>query len=322
MILSPRLKFESGRTLYSLHIKESEIKTNGKLIDFSIQNLFKDMNLVVDFLHAQLPSSVASPLANQLIPRLTSLLISDWLSLELPTNITEFSNFETVLTTVVQFANVLESYGWGGKDRLLEWGNQIPHVWLTKRKETSLDEIRKLLARGLGKSERVERIETQMLSREDDVFKAKNGDDEWNASWSDDEGGDTGKMPKPSDVKVSLGADAKASEEDEDVSAWGLDDENTDDTSRKTPTISDSGNDDADAWGWGDENEDSEASQLAEGSYSDRAIAATNGRHEAPDRSIREVTLKEDYNITALPKPILEVITHLVSDAEALRSPR
>lgn len=312
VILMPRLKIKAGGTVSILQIENDGIKIDGESNDFTVEKLLRDMNLLIEFLHAQLPSSVSSLLAEQLMPHLSSRLISNWLSLEVPTDIKEFSNFQSVLAKVAQFADVLDSYGWRGKDRLIEWSNQISHVWLNKRKETSLDKVRKLLAAGLGKSESVERVETRVLSREDDVFKAKSGDDGWNAEWSDEEGGDTGKMTKPSDAKGTRIANKGEDEEGEDVSAWGLADENTDGTRKENPALSDVGNDEADAWGWGDENEDTEAPQPAN----------INGHHEEPDHTAREVTLKETYNITALPKEILEMITHLISDAETLRSPR
>lgn len=313
IILSPLLKVQAGRTVNSLQIDDDEIKILGKLTDLNIEKLLRDLNLLVEFLHAQLPSSVSRLLAEQLMPRLTSRLISDWLSVEVPIDIEEFPNFQNVLADVAQFTDILDSYGWQGKERLIEWSSQISHVWLNKRKEISLDKIRKLLAGGLGKSESVERVETQILSREDDVFKAKNGDDEWNAGWSDEEGGDTDKIPKLLDAKISKAENKGVGEEDEDVSAWGLGDENTyEETQKENPTISKAANDEVDAWGWGDENEDTEVPQQAK----------MDGQEKEPDHTAREVTLKETYNITALPKEILQIIMRLISDAETLRSPR
>ena len=311
IILLPLLKVQAGRTVSSLQIDDDGIKIFGKVTDLTIEKLLRDLTLLIKFLHAQLPTSVSRLLAEQLMPRLTSRLISDWLSVEVPTDIKEFPNFQNVLADVAQFTDILDSYGWQGKERLIEWSSQISHVWLNKRKETSLDKIRKLLARGLGKSESVERVETQILSREDDVFKAKNGDDGWNAEWSDEEGVDTDKRPKLLDAKISKAENEGVGEEDEDVSAWGLSDENTDETQKENPTILNAANDEADAWGWGDENEDTEIPQQAK----------IEGHQKEPDHAAREVTLKETYNITALPKEILQIITRHISDAETLRSP-
>lgn len=326
LILLPRLKVQDGRTVGSLQIEVDGIRVYGKTSDITLQSLFRDLNLLVNFLRVHLPNSVSTLLAAQLMPRLIGLLISDWLSLQVPIAIGETSKLQEVLTSVTHFADMLESLGWRGKDELIEWSRQIPNTWLNKRKEITLDSVRKLLAGGLGESERVERVEVQMLSDKDNLYKSKSGDEEWDAGWCDEEGDPRG-LPKPpvsTEAPEAPEADTAENEEDQDVSAWGLDDENSDDIQRETPTISDTGNDEGDendAWGWGDDNKEIEVPLPVEDTDSGREKSKINGHQDRPNRATREVRLKETYNITTIPKEILKIIADLIADAQTLRSP-
>lgn len=313
----PRLKSKAGGAVHALHIEGHQIQISQELADLSIGNLFSDMNSLVGFLHNRLPSSLSAPLAAILIPNLTQRLISNWLSFEVPVDVEGIQPFRIVLALVVQFAATLDSYNWPGKEILMRWTDEIPEVWLTKRRQMSLDKIRRLLVGGLGSIETVERAETQILSRQDGVFAGNGGEGDWNAEWSDEEGG------RPDVVSQSFNAkDAKAEgEEEEDVSAWGLDEDPEEDSTKSNPERSDPGDEGAEAWGWGDDNDEGEASRPTEPSPISPKKKKANGLPEASQRNRREVTLKETYNITSLPKQVFEIITQVISDAETLRKP-
>lgn len=225
--------------------------------------------------------------------------------------------FRGVLDLVVQFARTLDSFNWPGKEILVRWTDGIPEVWLNKRREVSLDKVRKLLVEGLGSAETVERVETRILSREDGVFAGNGGEDEWNAGWSDEEGDGVGESLQPSSAREKQPED----EEEDDVSAWGLDEDPDEDPSEDKPESSDITDEGAEAWGWGDENDDGEVSRPMEAKNVAPKRASTNGRSKAPQKNAREVTLKETYNITSLPREILEIIIQLITDAETLRKP-
>lgn len=302
IILSPRLNIKDRRAVSALHVQQNEITMIGQLADLSIKKLFADMKLTVEFFHDHLPSSISNPLVELLIPGLVSRLISDWLSISLPIDTKGIPGFEEVLVLVVDFGDTLELYGWPGKGELIAWVNKIPQIWIDNRREISLDQIRKLLAGGLGKSETVERIETQVLSR----------GDEWNASWSDNERDDNSENLTLPDARDLQSKD----QEEDDVSAWGLDSDDNDESLKESLEGLDVEHEDADAWGWGDETENIETSHPIEATNT-----KINGRPEASDQAARKITLKETYNITTLPKAIFEIITQIISDAETLKSP-
>lgn len=316
IILMPRLKSKAGGAVYEVHIEDSMIQISREIADLSIGKLFSDMNSILSFLHDRLPSSVSIPLTAQLMPNLTHRLISNWLSFEVPIDVEGIQPFKSVLALVAQFARTLDSFSWPGKDILMTWVDEIPEVWLKKRREISLDRIRRLLIGGLGSIETVERVETQKLSRQDGVFAGNGRDDDWNAEWSDEEGSkpDAGESP---DVKN----DRPEDEEEEGVSAWGLDEDPEEDTVKNDPERSDLGNEGAEAWGWGDDNDEGEASKSTEASPTTSKKTKANSLPKVPQPSAREVTLKETYNITSLPREILKIITQIISDAETLRRP-
>ena len=317
-VVAPRLQVEADGTVGSLEIDGDEISVSGGSSDLSAEALFSDLDSIIDFLRTRLPSSVVDPLAQHLMPRVIPRLISTWLASAVPEDLDGIEDFQDTMSLVQNFGNSLESNNWPGKRDLVDWTRSIPNAWLRKRQEASLNQIRKLLSHGVGTIETVERVETQVLSRHDEVFASNSGGDDWNAGWSDDESGSPTKTQPASTSNLAGG------EDEEDVSAWGLDDEKEDSTGQDdqehSATAGADGDGEADAWGWGDENEGEESKKPPQPSQSNRNTTQSNGLARAPEQAEREITLKEKYNITSLPKEILEMITRLISDAEKLET--
>lgn len=312
LVVAPRLKVKADGQVGSLEIGVDKIGVSGESSDLSAEALFSDLGSIITFLRTRLPSSVIEPLAQHLMPRLIPRLISTWLASAVPEDLDGTEDFQDTMSMVQDFGNSLDSYRWPGKRDLVDWTRSIPDVWLRKRQETSLNQIRRLLFQGVGTIETVERVETQVLSRHDEVFASNSGGDDWNAGWSDDESGSPTKRHPSSTSNVGEG------EDEEDVSAWGLDDNGTGQDGQENTAAADV--DDADAWGWGDENEGEESKKSPPPSQPYRKTSQSNGLAKASEQAEREVTLREEYNITSLPKEILEIITHIVSDAEKLET--
>ena len=136
-------------------------------------------------------------------------------------------------------------------------------------------------------------------------------DDNWNADWSDEE--------EASRFKAAISTSGKAKSTEEDVNAWGLvEDANGDDQDTNREKVQ-NGEEDADAWEWGDEEEAGEGIISQELPKASAKRLKTNGIRSAPHNVERQVTLKETYNITALPKDLLKLIIQAVSDAETLK---
>ena len=307
VILTPRLQPQSDGTVGSLYIEGNDIHISERLSDTSIATLSVDINSIIEYLATRLPSSVAAPLSEVLMPSLTTRLISDWLSPSIPPDLDGMVDFQAILAVVLDYADKVESYGWHGKNDLVEWVERAPRVWLNRRRETSLDRVRRLLVRGLGNAKTVERIETQVVTREDDLFTGNKGGDDWDAGWSDndvDESQNFNKSPHGGEEE----------EEEEGVSAWGLDEDTNEEQTAKDPDQHGAIDVDNDAWGWRDDNEVGDVSLRA-------SSPKDNVNHATSHRTEREVTLKETYNITALPEEILDIIKQTVADAEILAHP-
>jgi len=315
IILIPRLQVGANGTVCSLEIDDHNISTSGSSSDLSAQTLFSDIDLIIGFLRSQLPAPILEPLIAFLMPRLVSRLISTWLASAVPEELDGLEDFENTMSLVQHFSVKLDTCKWPGKQELRNWSESIPDIWLRKRQEISLDRVRDRLSQRLGAVENVERVETQALSRNNGVFAGKGGGDDWDAGWSEEESTSPTKPSLPLDAnKVAQG------ENEENVSAWGLDDEKDDANAREGEEIAGAADDDADAWGWGDENEGEEPKKPMQSIKPSPKKPKSNGLPDVPPQAEREVTLKETYNITSLPKEILAIITQVVSDAERLET--
>lgn len=308
LILIPRLQRPQKGTVHAVYVEDNAIRTSEGLTDLGMEKLFDDINLIIGFLHKNLPRPIMTPLATVLIPGLIQRLISNWLMLKVPIDVEGIISFQEVLNLLVQFARTLDSYDWPGEEILVNWVKEIPDVWISKRREVSLNKIRTLLIEGLGSIETVERAETQELSHEDDGLVENNRREALREVEESDEG-----------ENVRDSHPARGDEED-DVSAWGLDEDadedSTNDNPHGNPVRPDVGDADADAWGWGDDRDDGDPSKP-----DSKEIVPTDGPSKEIERDSRLVTLKETYNITSLPKQILHIVTQLISDAEKLRTP-
>lgn len=230
--------------------------------------------------------------------------------------------FQKAIALVQIFAQTLDALGWSGSQELHDWVLESPKIWLTKRRETSLDEIRVLIStgeslrslfclesyylpnvnckQGIGVPERVDRTETQTISRTEGKHITTNGsnNNEWDAAWSDEEE-EREPIPKQGN---QLGEKASIVEQEAIITETPASEENQDD-------------DAADAWGWGDEDavEEDKPKPLVKAQTNVQETAK-----EAIPEPLREVTLTEQYMISAMPGPVLEAMSFILDDAATL----
>ena len=264
---------------------------------------------VLDYLRQSLPASILTPFSDYFIPTLSSKIITSWLSPAIPTELDGLGEFEETLDQVLKFAHTVETFGWHGHEELVSWVNQAPRLWLTRRRIDSLDQVRKVLAASRGTTKKVERVEKQEVTQADEALLEKAPSDDWDAGWDDgNEEGNTKPTEHP--------------EDEEDVSAWGLDDDDSKDgvpepkPDAAAPAEDD---DDGDAWGWGDEDE----GPLEEASRP-HAVSTTksvNGNGTSDHASSKEVTLKETYMVTDIPDSILDIVRRQITDSETISQP-
>lgn len=263
--------------------------------------LFEDLKKMVEWLRSTLPAIVADPLWENLSPSLISKLEQTWLDAAVPLNIADMPKFQSVLADVSSFADLMDSFGGTGSKPLRDWVQNAPRTWLTKRRETVLGDVRNLVFTGLRETKVVERVETQMVSKEDALGDAD--DDEWATAWDEPEEQAPSLPPRQQ-------RPAQPEEEDE-ANAWGAD---FDDEVEDAPEGDGDGEDDA--WGWGD-GEDAASKKT---DTPKKSPSKPNG--DKPSNSgQREMTLRETFAITAIPDSILTLLQQIITDAQNLAAP-
>ena len=309
IVVAPRLGTREGKGIHALQFSEDEIQVLETSPNEGLESVIFDLNHIIDFLRQRLLSSMIPTISKTLMKDMVSTLIHYWLASAIPVNVEAANSFQRSIILIRQFAKDLETRGWQGKKELLLWADSVPRVWLNKRQNASLDRVRSILKKGLGDIETVERTETQVISDEDTVLAGQIGHDDWNAEWSDNEG--------ESSPKAQTGHDA-ADDQEEDVSAWGLDDEADGAIDTKDGSDTNAEEAEPDAWGWGDDTEGNTDPPPPQRERRNLNEAQINGQPKNAIGDQREVTLKETFNITALPREILEIISADISDAKAL----
>lgn len=311
-ILEPLLSTTSDG-LTSLRIENDTLElSKGSRAPDALTTL-DNISSFLEHLHARLPSTLCSSLSEVLLPPLVENLTSRWLALRVPLSIAEMPLFQKVLDRVSTLAEQIESWGWPASvDALKDWVQSAPRIWLGKRRETALGSVRGLLFTGLKERKIVERIETQMVSSGDALMGGVDDqeDDAWDEAWTEEE---TSGDKEHRTAEQSKPKDDDGNEEEDDASAWELDDnEQQDEPSAVAPAPSSDkapdGEEDADAWGWGDDDVNAPNESKTEAETSERSAGPTT----------KTITLKETYTVTAVPDGILDIVMQVVSDAETL----
>ncbi|KAF2876111.1 hypothetical protein BDV95DRAFT_674235 [Massariosphaeria phaeospora] len=320
VIVGPRLTFDHDQIVFALEIGGDSIQIMGRITDMSVKASLEDIHVIAEYLSTRLPPSIAVPLSEKLVPSITARLITNWLLPAIPLSTDGVHDFQENLSLVLGLAEYFDELDWSGQKRLQDWVDKSAEIWLAKRKEAAIARVQRLLPRRVCEKTSVERVETQMISKGDAMLAGEGNkedqDEDWGADWGDDE-----KHP----AEEHEASYTQAAEE-EDMSAWGMDDdEDTQgDTTQNTKPDNDKELDevDPDAWGWGD---DEEAKPTAPTEPAQKPVAPTkaNGNANAPHKSAQEkaVTLRETYTVTAIPDSLMEIIVQVVKDVATLNSP-
>lgn len=291
-----------------IHVAEGSIHVQPEPAITTVPQLLHRVSTALGFLRQCLPPSISDSFSDTFVPTLASKIISSWLSSAIPTDLAGLADFEAILDSVLKFAQTIETLGWHGKEELVSWVNQAPRLWLTRRRADSLDQVRKVLAGSHGMTKQVERVEKEEVSRADEVLLENATSDDWDASWDDDSGDESKEIP------------SGTQEGEDDVAAWGLDDDGTEEVVETKVGISESADDDdADAWGWGDDEDGDERveNQPAQETHKATPVIGRDIGHRAP----REVTLREHYTVTDIPDSIMAIVRQQVTDVEAISQP-
>ncbi|OTB18863.1 hypothetical protein K445DRAFT_314710 [Daldinia sp. EC12] len=296
-IVGPRTNIEA-QELPGIQLEGSYLTLGGHA-DRSIDSLFSDLDRVMTYLSERLPEELVFSLSNIMMPDLIPRLISTWLDTAVPASLREMDEFQGVTEVVRSFCSRLQNLKLTGFQELQDWVDNAPKVWLSKCKETALDTVRQKLSQGLGRPKEVERVETQTVTRSEGKELAANGvgpsndDDDWGAAWDDGE----------TDIQQDTNSKTEATEDD-GTDAWGW---GEDDTAGNQPQEEPAAEEDpAAAWGWGEED------------TTDVAAEEPAAKAQPSNTQTRELTLKETYNISSMPEPVLALVSAILEDAASL----
>lgn len=322
-IIKPRVLLSAGM-LHSIVVEGNTIYSSREPASLLVKDLFLDLEKIVHFISDNFPPEWAKGLSAILMPKLNTLVKTTWLESAVPVSLEDMTNFRKTIAIVQVFAETITNLGWDGDQELHDWVDSAPRLWVTKRRETSLDFIRRQLARGIGQTRQVERTETQIVteSEEEQIMPSdaavdKEEEHGWDAAWSDDGKGEEKGKPKPMDISVSEAPVLSSS--NASVKAW------TAEIAKQPPAREEKkaevADEDVDAWGWGDEDEvpkpveeERPASVSGESNESPPAKSATPPRRS----SAKEVTLTEQYTISSMPDPVYKTIVDIIEDGVML----
>ncbi|KAF8545380.1 Centromere/kinetochore Zw10-domain-containing protein [Trichophaea hybrida] len=349
LFIIPRLETQPG------HIPTIEVDGDVlKVVDYdnnlSAGRLFSDLQLIIEFLDSHLPTAVMSNLSRILIPSLTSRLISTRLSSSVPSTLDDLPAFEGLLEETKRFEDVVHKREWARERELSDWVERAPKVWLAKRRETSVDNARKILAGGIGETEIVERSETQTVQVEDGRGAIVSGvADDWNAAWGDEE--EKHSIPeeleqpkaqlKLEPIKPAQPAGFIDDDDDDGANGWGLDEDlGLDDDSDEPPKEPEpepepepapeepipqeaNGDDDDMDWGaWGEDDDEISSKAPSSTARHPRKPSISKPASDQTNQSTKskDITLTETYTITSIPRTLLSFISLLLSEANQLQT--
>ena len=305
-ILLPRADGKSR----AVTVTDTGIYVQSEYSETTVSETLSRTTEVLNYLRQNLPPSIVAELPQSLIPSVASKAISGWLSSSIPTTLEGLAEFDETLDFVMQFANTIQSWGWTEVEELVSWVNQAPRLWLTRRRVDSLDSVRKVLAASKGTPKQVERVEKEHVSRADEAL-LENPTDDWDASWDEEKEEESTAGPTA----------ATEPQEEEDVSAWGLDDDAQEEP--EAGAAAPGGDDDADddAWGWGDDEDEQEQEVRHKSLQAETTLKPVNGERAVQSSGSREMTLREVYTVTDIPDSILDIVRQQIYDSRDISQP-
>lgn len=319
-IVGPRLDIDN-EALQKIGTDGNVLRAGGQ-VDRSIDALFADMDRIFTFFAERLPSDLIDSMSALMMPELVSRIVSIWLDSAVPVSLKEMDRFESIMAAARQFCARLSELNFGGFNELQDWVEDAPKVWLAKCRETALDTVRIRLSGGLGSSKQVERIEKQMVSRAEGqelaaapATAATAEEDDW-AAWDEEEDQDDDEQAAAAPEKTQQAATDGFDTEVADAWGWNEDGEAEDapgveaDRSKDEPKQEADVDDDGAAWGWGEDDTQEEPESHPAATKSPAATHAPAAQ--------REMVLKETYNISSMPEPVLQLIFAILEDGATL----
>ncbi|KAH7306101.1 centromere/kinetochore protein-like protein zw10 [Rhexocercosporidium sp. MPI-PUGE-AT-0058] len=316
VVLKPRTNLQTG-TMPTIKAHGNSLSLGTEVTNNTIKSLFLDIQTTIQFLIDNVPDEIIQLLAKRMMPVLSTRILEVWLDTAVPASLDDMVDYQKALALVGDFAAKLDALKWPGADIFNDWVSNAPKIWLSKRRETTLDWTRNQLSLGIGTPQIAERIETRMVAREEGNHLAATGTTathDWDDAWSDD-GEDT---PEDSLKEQSNSETRNRKSLDEERRATEVF------TPIATPTTDEDQIDDAaDAWGWGDD----DAIDGDTDAPADPAPPQAKPEDQLPlerpaSSTTREMTLSEKYWTSSLPRAVYNTVEQVYADGAHLTQPQ
>ncbi|CUS13100.1 unnamed protein product [Tuber aestivum] len=325
LLVAPRLDLLKGPAP-TFSMRGNTLRISGNTSDLSAARMFNDLRQIITFFNRNLPSGIAPVFSRIFIPNLTTRLMSS-LSSSVPSSLDDLPKFEALLKETREFENFLHQISWTKETELREWTERAPKVWLSKRREASLDKARQVLSHGTSAVKVVERTETQKVKVTPPTERRYPLGAQMEDVWNDDPGwGDEGMPVDTTTAATPLQIDM----DDDDASGWGLDEdidiedeEQKEDEKPGKPGDASTEDDGLDNLDWGEWGEDDPGIEAQEPTTASGTAPAKKPAEPQPAKSpssshSKDITLRESYTITSIPDAIMEIIVQVVDEAKRL----
>ncbi|RPB04073.1 hypothetical protein L873DRAFT_1729843 [Choiromyces venosus 120613-1] len=325
LLVAPRLDLLKG-SVPTFSVGGNTLCISGSTSDLSATRMFNDLRQMITYFNKNLPSSVTPMFSRIFIPNLTTRLISS-LSSSVPSSLDDLPKFDALLKETREFEDFLHQISWAKETELGEWTERAPKVWLSKRRETSLDKARQILSHGTSVVKVVERTETQKMKAISSTERRKSVGTPMEDLWNDDSGwGDEDTPADTAAAAKSLQIDI----DDDDASGWGLDEdidieeeEPKEDERSSKPADASNDEDGLDNLDWGEWGEDDPGIEAQEPMKVPDTPPAKKPTESQPAKRplsshSKDITLRENYTITCTPDAIMEIIVQVVDEAKRL----
>ncbi|QSZ29804.1 hypothetical protein DSL72_004322 [Monilinia vaccinii-corymbosi] len=296
-IVQRRTGLQLTSSPFKISIEDNTLRVTEERADSTIKSLFQDILKIIQFLDQNLPKRMVESLSAAMMPEISKIIIGTWLESSVPTSLSDMVDYQKALAQTSEFAETLETLGWPGADEFHDWVANAPKIWLTKKRETTLDSIRNALALGVGQIQEAKRVEMRMVTRDDGMHITSNAEtvqDDW--GWGDEEEREEEETQPVIRHRASFEEERRASS----ISTLPIHD-------------ADLQADEEDAWGWGDDNDIAVESPIDE---IPNIPTQTNDPTEK-----RNVTLSEKYWTSSIPSTIFSHIVTIFEDGAKLMQP-
>jgi centromere/kinetochore protein ZW10 len=325
LIIGPRFSEAADGAVASLNIGGEDISVSGRADGHNLESLAADVKTLVSFLQERMPEAACTLLLERLLPNLLVRIVNDQLDPSVPVAVDKLVAYGPSLEHIQELATFVDSVGIEipSDGNLSEWIERLPQNWLSRRREGALNSLRSASYGAVTQQKTAERVETQMVSSDDVMVAGEQQEDEWNEDWDDEDAAASKQEPeKP----------VKNDEDGEEAEGWGWGDDGDGEAkanqeASKPPEKKDEDDEDAEGWGWGgdeeaEENGESKQSVTpAKPAAPAKSAPRSNGPSKPKEVTHTEMTLRETFQITAIPDTLLDLIHAVLADASQISDP-